>query len=110
MNIKWTNQNNKKPEAEKEVLLLCKIKNSDYLYKCIGFYEPPGMLRDDSYFGWDFECCDKYDEEHDDYLVNPGWYERIYNWDEYSAVRIIDDVIGWVDISDEDENCNQIVT
>lgn len=109
MKIKWTNQNRKKPEAEKEVLLLCKLRNSTHLYKCIGFYVPPGMLRDDSYFCWNYEYCDEYDEEHDDYLVNPGWYERIYNWDDGSAVGIVDDVIGWAYL-DEDENCNQIVT
>ena len=102
MKIKWINQNDDKPKAEKEVLLLCKVKNMAHLYKCIGFYVPPGTLRDDSYFGWDYECCDEYDEEHDDYLVKPGWYERIYNWDEYSAVGIIDDVIGWAYL-DEDE-------
>ena len=59
------------------------------------------MLRDDSNFCWDYECCDEYDEERDDYLVNPGWYERIYNWDECSAVRIMDDVIGWAYLGEE---------
>ena len=97
MNIAWTNQNRKKPEAEKEVLLLCKVKNSAYLYKCIGFYVPPRTLREESYYDWDYECCDEYD----DYLVNPGWYERIYNWDEYSAVGIMDDVIGWAELDEE---------
>lgn len=101
MKIEWTNQNRKKPKAEKEVLLLCKVKNSNYLYKCIGFYVPPGMLQDDSYFCWNYEYCDEYDEEHDDYLINPGWYKRIYNWDDYSCVWIEDEVIGWADISDE---------
>lgn len=104
MKIKWINQNDNKPEAEKEVLLLCKVKNSNHPYKCIGFYEPPGMLRDDSGFSWDFECCDEYDEEHDDYLVNPGWYERIYNWDDYSAVGIMDDVIGWAELDEDGVN------
>lgn len=102
MKIKWINPYETKPEAEKEVLLLCKVKNSTHRYKCIGFYEPLGMLRDDSDFCWDYECCDEYDEEHDDYLVNPGWYERIYNWDDYAAVGIMDDVIGWAYL-DEDE-------
>ena len=109
MKIEWINPNNYKPEAEHEVLLLCQTKISHYLYKCIGFYVHPGMLRDASNFNWDYECCDEYDEAHDDYLVNPGWYERIYNWDDYSAVGIMDDVIGWAYL-DEDENCNQIVT
>ena len=102
MNIKWINPNDGKPKAEKEVLLLCKVRNSNHLYRCIGFYEPLGMLRDDSDFYWDYECCDEYDEEHDDYLVNPGWYERIYNWDDYSAVGIMDDVVRLAYL-DEDE-------
>ena len=102
MNIKWINPNDGKPKAEKEVLLLCKVRNSNHLYRCIGFYEPLGMLRDDSDFYWDYECCDEDDEEHDDYLVNPGWYERIYNWDDYSAVGIMDDVVRWAYL-DEDE-------
>lgn len=102
MNIKWINPNDGKPKAEKEVLLLCKVRNSNHLYRCIGFYEPLGMLRDDSDFYWDYECYDEYDEEHDDYLVNPGWYERIYNWDDYSAVGIMDDVVRWAYL-DEDE-------
>lgn len=101
MNIKWINPNDGKPKAEKEVLLLCKVRNSNHLYRCIGFYEPLGMLRDDSDFNWDYECCDEYDEEHDDYLVNSGWHERIYNWDDYSAVRITDDVIGWAFLDEE---------
>lgn len=103
MKIDWINPSTSKPEAEKEVILLCRLKNSNHLYKCMGFYEPIGMLRNDSYFNWDYECCEEYDEEHDDYLVNPGWYEQIHNWDEYSAVWIEDEVIGWADISDEDE-------
>ena len=109
MKIDWISPNDYKPEVEHEVLLLCQVKNSRRLYKCIGFYVPPGTLRDDSNFCWDYECCEGYDREHDDYLVNPGWYERIYNWDDYWAVGIVDDVIGWAEL-DEDENCNQIVT
>ena len=32
----------------------------------------------------------------DDYLVNPGWYECIHNWDEYSACGITDKVTHWM--------------
>lgn len=102
MKIKWIDAEEIRPKAEHEVLLLCQTKISHHLYKCIGFYVPPGTLRDNSNFCWDYECCDEYDEERDDYLVKPGWYERIYNWDDYSAVEIMDDVIGWAEL-DEDE-------
>ena len=108
MKIDWISPNDYKPEAEHEVLLLCKVKNSNHLYKCIGFYVPPGTLRDDSNFNWDYECCDEYDEEHDDYLVNPGWYERIYNWDDYSAIGIMDDVIGWAELDEEEVNNGEL--
>ena len=105
MKIKWINPNINKPKAEKEVLLLCKVKNNNHLYKCIGFCEPPGMLSEDSDYIWEYEALGEYDEEHDDYLINPGWYEKIHNWDDYSAVGIVDDVIGWAYL-DEKENCN----
>lgn len=101
MNIKWTNQDRTKPEAEKEVLLLCKVKNSNHLYKCIGFYEPHGMLSEDSDYIWEYEVLGEYDEEYDDYLVNSGWYEKIHNWDDYSAIGIMDDVIGWAELNEE---------
>lgn len=100
MKIKWINPNVDKPKAEKTVLLLCKTQYGTY--KCVGFYESPGMLNEDSYYDWDYEALGDYDEEHDDYLVNPGWYERIYNWDDYAVVGIMDDVIGWAYL-DEDE-------
>ena len=54
MKIAWINPNDDKPKVENEVLLLCKVRNSNHLYKCIGFYEPSGMLRDDSDFNWDY--------------------------------------------------------
>lgn len=47
-------------------------------------------------YSWDFKACDYYDEARDDYMVNPGWYERIYNWDDYGAVWIADTVTHWM--------------
>lgn len=52
------------------VLLKCATQYGSY--KCFGFYVPPGTLREKSGYEWDYECCDEYDEEHDDYLANPG--------------------------------------
>lgn len=103
MKIKWIDVEEIRPKARQVVLLKCATQYGSY--KCFGFYVPPGTLREKSGYEWDYECCGEYDEEHDDYLVNPGWYERIYNWDDYSAVRIMDNVIGWAYL-DEDENCN----
>lgn len=91
----WTRVEDRLPEAEEEVRLFC-VTPSGYEYQCQGFYVPPGTYSDDSGYSWDWECCEEYDEERDDYLVNPGWYESIHNWDEYSACGIVDRVIYWM--------------
>lgn len=91
----WVSVEERLPKAEKEVRLFC-ITPNGYKYQCQGFYVPPGMLRDDSDYSWDWECCDEYDEDSDDYFVNPGWYESCHNWDEYSAFRVADKVTHWM--------------
>lgn len=90
----WVCVEDRLPETEEEVQLFC-VTPSGYEYQCQGFYVPPGTYRDDSGYSWDWECCEEYDEERDDYLVNPGWYESIHNWDEYSACGISDRVTHW---------------
>lgn len=91
----WVSVEERLPDAEKEVRLFCVTPNG-YKYQCQGFYVPPGMRRDDSDYSWDWECCDQYDEDSDDYFVNPGWYESSHNWDEYSAFGIADKVTYWM--------------
>ena len=91
----WVSAEERLPDAEKEVRLFCVTPNG-YKYQCQGFYVPPGMRRDDSDYSWDWECCDQYDEDSDDYFVNPGWYESSHNWDEYSAFGIADKVTHWM--------------
>ena len=91
----WVRVEDRLPETEEEVRLFC-VTPSGYEYQCQGFYVPPGKYRDDSGYSWDWECCEEYDEERDDYLVNPGWYESIHNWDEYSACGISDRVTHWM--------------
>lgn len=91
----WVSVEEGLPDAEKEVRLFC-ITPNGYKYQCQGFYVPPGMHRDDSDYSWDWECCDQYDEDSDDYFVNPGWYESGHNWDEYSAFGIADKVTYWM--------------
>lgn len=101
---KWISVEERMPEAEKEVRVLCKASwNSKYRYQCQAFYEPKGMLRENSNYGWDYECCSEYSEEDDDYFVNPGWYERIHNWDDYSAVGIADEVTHWMPLPEPPE-------
>lgn len=91
----WVSVEKKLPDAEEEVRLCC-VTTAGHRYQCQGFYVPPGTYRDDSGYSWDWECCEEYDEERDDYLVNPGWYECIHNWDEYSACGITDRVTHWM--------------
>lgn len=93
--LEWVSVEEKLPDAEEEVRLCC-VTAAGHRYQCQGFYVPPGTHRDDSGYSWDWECCEKYDEERDDYLVNPGWYESIHNWDEYSACGIVDRVTHWM--------------
>ena len=101
---RWISVEERLPEAEKEVRVLCKASwNSKYRYQCQAFYEPKGMLREKSDYGWDYECCSEYSEEDDDYFVNPGWYERIHNWDDYGAVGITDEVTHWMPLPEPPE-------
>lgn len=100
---KWISVEERLPKAEQEVLVACKTRTSGYRYQCQGFYVPRGIYREDSEFTWDYEACDEYDEERDDYLVNEGWYERIHNWDEYGAVSISDIVTHWMPLPEPPE-------
>lgn len=92
----WISVKDRLPEPEHDVLVLCETGLGSYKYKCVAVYIPEKWLREDSLFNWDYECCDEYDEEADDYYVNEGWYERIRNWDDYNAVGIGDFVTHWM--------------
>lgn len=93
---KWISVEERLPKPEQLVLVQCVTKPSSFKYQCLAFYVPKKWLREASNFCWDYECCDEYDEEADDYYVNEGWYERIYNWDYYNAVGIGDFVTHWM--------------
>ena len=102
----WISVKDRMPEPEQDVLLTCKISPNGFEYQCKGFYIPAKWYREDSSFNWDYEACDEYDEEVDDYIVKKGWYERIHNWDEYGAVYISDHVTHWMPLPEppkEDE-------
>ena len=81
------------PVAEQEVRLYCKTSD-DRFYVCTGFYVPVGLREEDSLYSWDDECI-IYDDEQDINYIDPGWYERIYNWPDYGAVKIYDEVLDW---------------
>lgn len=81
------------PVAEQEVRLHCQTSTGQS-YVCTGFYIPPGLQENDSQYCWDDECI-IYDDERDINYVAPGWYERIYNWPDYGAAKIYDEVLDW---------------
>ena len=95
---KWISVKDKLPEPEQEVLVCVRSKISNYRYVCCAIHVPENWYRQSSDFCWDFECCDEYDEEQDDYIVKQGWYESIHNWDDYSVVGIEDIVTHWMPI------------
>lgn len=92
----WIPVTERLPELEKTVLIRCRSQFSQFGYVCCGFYVPEGTYREDSGYSWDYECCNEYDEEKDDYIVNAGWYEAIRNWDDYNAVGVADIVTHWM--------------
>ena len=94
--MEWISVKERLPEPEQLVLVRCVTKPSSFEYQCIAFYVPKKWYSEASAFSWDYECCDEYDEEADDYYVNEGWYERLYNWDDYNAVGIGDYVTHWM--------------
>lgn len=94
----WIPVTERLPEPEQEVLVCVRSKISNYRYVCCAMHVPENWYRQISDFCWDFECCDEYDEEQDDYIVKQGWYESIHNWDDYSVVGIEDIVTHWIPI------------
>ena len=93
---KWISVEARLPEPEQEVFVCVRSKISNYSYVCCAMYVPENWYRQSSDFCWDFECCDDYDEEQDDFIVKQGWYESIHNWDDYSVVGIEDIVTHWM--------------
>ena len=96
----WISVGKRLPDSGEEVRLFCETI-SGFQYQCQGFYVSPDTYRNDSGYSWDDEYCEEYDEEQDDYLVNPGWYESIQNWDDYSAVAIVGKVTHWMPLPEQ---------
>ncbi len=84
------------PESGDHVWLCCERRRCDgtiYRYVCDGEYiaecaEIVTCASD--------ELAVKYDEATDEYYLKEGFYERIFNWDEYSSVVISDFVTHWM--------------
>lgn len=100
----WISVTSRLPKPEEEVRLFCKTQWGTY--QCQGFYIPEKMDEEESDFCWDWEILE-YDEENDVSYVQSGWYERIHNWDEYSAVAINDEVLYWMPLPENPEGWNK---
>lgn len=100
----WISVTSRLPKPEEEVRLFCKTQWGTY--QCQGFYIPEKMDEEESDFCWYLEILE-YDEENDVSYVQSGWYERIHNWDEYSAVAINDEVLYWMPLPENPEGWNK---
>lgn len=91
----WISVKDRLPEQGAAVLLLCErpVDMGGRKYQCVGYHAPRFAIEAEL---WDDECCREYCEEKDAYFIEAGWYELIYNWDEYSAVKINDSVVSWM--------------
>ena len=90
----WNDVRTDPPESGKAVLLACKVYpicGKPYYYICQGIYALPKTV---ICSGDDIECAE-YDEDTDEYYMPEGWYEKIYNWDDYDLVAIPDHVTHW---------------
>ena len=87
----WVSVEDRLPESEKSVLLLCEVRPMGRKYVCIGYYAAPKSVESNCD---DIEMLE-YDEDTDAYYLQEGYYEEIRNWDEYSSIAISDFVIGW---------------
>lgn len=99
----WIPVEERMPDAETDVLALCKYGTCKGRYVCCAFYEPKGAFEEDSDFQWDCEALGDYNEEKDSWEIPEGWYERIHNWDDYGSVKIVDAVTHWMHLPEPPE-------
>ena len=97
---KWIHVEERLPVPEQDVLVSCKYA-TQYQYQCEACYITPKWDAEESFFSWDSECLEYFEEndgyeKNDGYYVKSGWYERIHNSDEYFAVGIEDTVTHWM--------------
>lgn len=95
-NSGWISVKDRLPESGKYVIACCEVRlmcGKRHRYVCDAFYAAPKSISSD---GDPYETAIEYDEETDNYYLLEGWYEVIYNWDEYSSITIEDFVTHWM--------------
>lgn len=99
-NDTWISCKDRYPEPLKNVMLCCEqrlrgvVKNPRYI--CSGRWIPE-KCKEALDINWDAETLE-YDEETDEYYPLAGFYETIYNWEDYGLIGIADFVIAWRDL------------
>ena len=84
------------PNDNREVEVTCEVRLCDgrkHRYTCHASYVHRYSIVSTDYCN--FEECDEYNEEDDEYYALPGWYERVHNWDDYSFCVVEDSVVAW---------------
>ena len=72
---KWISVEDKLPENEMEVLVVC-VRNG-FRFVCPVIYEDGTVLAQDSIWNWyELDNYGTYSEENDDYFVPEGWWEN----------------------------------
>lgn len=100
---RWIPVTERLPDTEDPVLAYCKYGTCEGGYVCCAFYVAPGTYEEDSDFSWDYDALGDYNEEKDSYEIPAGWYERIYNRDDYGSVAIYSTVTHWMPLPEPPE-------
>ena len=87
----WCDAKTDPPENKKTVQAVCEtIHHTRYM--CNAFYVAKHtVVAEYSTDEYDYE----YDEERDEYYYPEGWYEKVYNCDDFCGLSIADNVTHW---------------
>ena len=91
----WISVNERIPESGKYVLACCEVRllsGDKKRYVCVAMHTAKKSI---SVRDWEGSGAE-YDEETDEYYYPEGWWECLFNWDEYSSVAIEDFVTHWM--------------